>query len=348
MADYVPTDWVDFATPVNAANLDKMEAGIDTAHQEIDALDGRLDTVEGKPALPTVVDGQWVKGVGGVPVWASIAQADVTGLVAALGAKEALVNKGAVNGYAPLGADQKVPLTNLPDDIGGGGGAELVFEGDYVPATEYQDGDYVMKDGVVYVCVGGPTTAPPDSTLWPMAGTAPDAAVGYGTSLPASPLNGQEYILVDSLTAPTFSWRFRFNANATGTYKWDFIGGAPIVREVATAETTTSTTYVALATPGPSIALPRAGVYQIAHGLLGDNASNDGQQRMSYDIGATAAVDADSCLSVVGFGGHPADGNRVREKTIATATTLTAKYRTDRSTGTFSSRYLSAVPVRVA
>lgn len=36
MTDYVPTTWVDGTTSANATNLNKIEAGIDTAHDEID------------------------------------------------------------------------------------------------------------------------------------------------------------------------------------------------------------------------------------------------------------------------------------------------------------------------
>jgi hypothetical protein len=45
-------------------------------------------------------------------------------------------------------------------------GTEIAYEGDYVPATEYQDGDVVVKDGIAYLCVGGPTTIAPDPTPW--------------------------------------------------------------------------------------------------------------------------------------------------------------------------------------
>jgi len=414
MADYVPTDWVDFATPVNAANLDKMEAGIDTAHQEIDALDGRLDTVEGKPSLPTVVDGQWVKGAGGVPVWSPIAQADVTGLVSALGAKESLSNKGIANGYAPLGADVKVPLANLPAISGGG--SDLSYEGEHVPASAHQDGDIIIKDGMAFIAVRD-TTQNPDPALWgavgipdptpppfetqgelaynetpadvpltatseatahivgtasavtldgatpiiiefysslvgagPNAGNAtalwlydgatslgrigyvstPAAAnlytpvrvsrrltpsagvhnytirasitggtggivasgvggtgvpvpafirislaqpvlfspppgavipVTYGITLPTSPTDGQEAILVDNLTAPTYQWRFRRNAGASGAYKWEFIGGAPYAPAQAASVAIAASGWTAV---GSAFVIPRTGEYLAA------------------------------------------------------------------------------------
>jgi hypothetical protein len=43
---------------------------------------------------------------------------DITGLQAGLNAKESTANKGAANGYAPLGADGKVPSVNLPASSG--------------------------------------------------------------------------------------------------------------------------------------------------------------------------------------------------------------------------------------
>ena len=46
------------------------------------------------------------------------AQSDITGLVAALTAKEAIANKGQPNGYAPLDSSGRVPSTNLPASSG--------------------------------------------------------------------------------------------------------------------------------------------------------------------------------------------------------------------------------------
>jgi hypothetical protein len=391
---YTKTDWVDDVTLVDEALMDKIEGGIKDTNDAVQDLDTRVAAAQAK------------------------------------------AEKGQVNGYAALGADGLVPLTQLPEISGGG--AELTYEGDFVPATTYQDGDVVVKDGVAYICVGGPTTEAPSIAPWGQAGlsvlgeelayaeaapanplsipvvaeasavvvvTAPSVAVDgstqllieffcgyavlgasgamtftlwdgstevgvigvvyaqnpasgfpvrlvrrltpssgthtysvrahagtaagniyigtglgvggwpttsiriarnlpsppqfgagaltpvtYGTTLPASPADGQEAILVDSLTAPTYQWRFRYNA-ARATNKWEFIGGAPASAYVATAEATSSTSYVALATPGPSITVPRAGIYDVRIGCDIQNVDQTGSL-MSYDLGATVASDA--------------------------------------------------------
>lgn len=76
--------------------------------------------------------------------------------------------------------------------------------------------------GVGGVAVWSPITV--DDVI----GAAPKPT--YATTLPASPVDGQEVILVDSLTAPTRTWRCRYNAQQTATaYKWEVLGGTPIL-----------------------------------------------------------------------------------------------------------------------
>src|SRR5262245_25079815 len=123
--------------------------------------------------------------------------------------------KAAANGYPSLDSGGKVPLGQLPSGIGGG--ADLTYEGDYTAATTYQDGDVVVKDGIVYLCVGGPITGtPPDPVPWGAAALAAASKPSYGITLPASPVDGQEAILVDSLTNPDRK-STRLNSSHLGT-----------------------------------------------------------------------------------------------------------------------------------
>jgi len=134
--------------------------------------------------------------------------------------------------------------------------ADLYYLGDWVAGT-YKEGDIVVYNGVAYVAVR-------QTTQTPVPWAAGQAALSYGLGLPSNPVDGQEAVLVDSVTNPAYQWRFRYNAGHTGdAYKWEFIGGPPFragpsgtVSGPATAnswvDVTGSTTLTA----------PRAGMYE--------------------------------------------------------------------------------------
>lgn len=87
------------------------------------------------------------------------------------------------------------------------------------------------------------------------------AAPGYGTTLPATPVDGQEHILVDSTTTPTYQWRFRYNAGSSSPYKWEFVGGSPMTAYYGATEPigTIGSWFGA----SPTLLLPRAGSYLV-------------------------------------------------------------------------------------
>ena len=89
----------------------------------------------------------------------------------------------------------------------------------------------------------------------------PPAALGYGTTLPGSPVDGQEYVLVDSTTNPTYQWRFRYNAGSTSTYKWESAGGTPAQVSDGTSQTVPSGSWGVWSTP--VFTAPRAGEYLV-------------------------------------------------------------------------------------
>jgi hypothetical protein len=175
------------------------------------------------------------------------------------------------------------------------------------------------------------------------------AGANYG--LPTAPVDGD---MVSLIVDPTngVEWLLRYVA-AEPTYKWRAIYGAPLYSEVAASETTASNAYVALTTPGPAIALPRIGDYDVEIGAAIDNTAGGGiAGLMSYDIGGAAALDADSIRL-----GNPAGGvgeivaslARKRRKTALTAVTLTGKYRITAggAPDAWFNRYMAVSPVRI-
>jgi len=153
-------------------------------------------------------------------------------------------------------------------------GADLVYDGDFAAGPTYKDGEVVVYNGVAYICVT-PTTAAP--IAWPGGPPAVPAypRPSYVTTLPATPVDGQEVILVDSITAPTYTWHLRYNASSTYTWKWEFLGGNPYF----------SSQTVNWATAGSWTMLlgwqvPRAGVYTIVPHIY--TATNTGAAVSTY------------------------------------------------------------------
>jgi hypothetical protein len=74
---YVKQPWVNNSTPVDDVHMTHIEDGIGTA-------DANASTALAQSLPQPVVNGQWVKGVGGAAVWSAIAVADLpTGIPAA-------------------------------------------------------------------------------------------------------------------------------------------------------------------------------------------------------------------------------------------------------------------------
>lgn len=196
-----------------------------------------------------------------------------------------------------------------------------------------------------------------NGTAWEtMSGAAAAVAIPVVTTLPVSPVDGTEVFY--KVSEDCF-WRLRYNAAATAPYRWLFLGGVPLSSEVVTSasETTASTSFAALTTPGPTLALPLAGDYDIETSMLCWHSVQNGRLAMSYDIGATGALGTDCAESfapAAGLGGLVV--RRVKRKTFAAAATLTAKYATSGATMTVGGtaapapgahRILRATPVRL-
>lgn len=185
----------------------------------------------------------------------------------------------------------------------------------------------------------------PSSILWLTTialGREPLRDWGFVTALPSTSLViGDRCSYVADL-ANGIVWALIYDGQ--GTYPWKKIGGPPLLAEIATSQTTTSTTYAALATAGPSITVPLGGDYDVEIGCRSLHSANNAL--MSYDIGGTGAVDADA---ITGAGTSFESGPRKRRKiALAAGTALVSKYKGNGAgTATFAERLMTVDPVRV-
>ena len=96
------------------------------------------------------------------------------------------------------------------------------------------------------------------SAVWNPGVKGSDLEWNVGSTPPASPSNNSIWVYVGS----GFYWMFVYDASET-TYKWKFIGGSSLSAVVATDQTFATSGWVDPATPGPTIAVPRAGEYDV-------------------------------------------------------------------------------------
>jgi microcystin-dependent protein len=177
----------------------------------------------------------------------------------------------------------------------------------------------------------------------------------YVTSLPSSPIDGQEIYYAADATNGVI-WHLRYRSGSSSSYKWEFVGGGSLTNAVLTSQSTTSLSSVDLSTVGPSVTPPLAGDYIIRWGCI-----------------ATPSTSALTVAAmVIGFGGsYPADGNAGTQwvatsqfantttsrisiasedvKTALSASTLIrARYYQNQAGGaSFANRFLTVTPVRV-
>jgi hypothetical protein len=179
---------------------------------------------------------------------------------------------------------------------------------------------------------------------------SPAGSAGYGTVLPATPADGREYILVDSLTNPTYAWRFRYNAGSSSPYKWEFIGGTEANAYISPDQTLTTTgAWTDLATVGPSFVVPRAGDYDISISAAGYNSAANIQSYIGAGIGAwTTPGLAIVQVSRIAAQLDTAYFGSVRLAALASGAEIRMRYYlVAASTVHYSARRLTVVPVRV-
>ncbi len=173
----------------------------------------------------------------------------------------------------------------------------------------------------------------------------------YSTNVPSSP-NDQDQFTYPADSTNGVSWEFKYASGSASTYKWQFVGGAPMFAAVATDETRSgSTAYGDLATTGPSITLPRAGDYEVDWGAT-IYADQNEIPRVAVKRGVTATSDNDAA-SAGNINGSAvvAPGISVARSIVMTGMSASdvvkLEYRCSAGTVNFQMRWLKIRPVRI-
>jgi hypothetical protein len=109
------------------------------------------------------------------------------------------------------------------------------------------------------------------------------------TSLPGGPYPGQEVVLTDSLSAPTWRWRLWYNADSASAYKWEYIGGPPkVAYNLSTSDAQSSAGAWAFLANSPTLTVPNAGDYLVtAFSTTQNNAATLCISYMGVDVASS-------------------------------------------------------------
>ena len=175
----------------------------------------------------------------------------------------------------------------------------------------------------------------------------------YETSLPSSPVDGQEIYYAASATDSVI-WHLRYRSAArSGSGAWEFLGGPPLYSGPAGDITTASTSYVALSS-GPSLTVPRQGIYNVtmelavAYSRSGSDLSFAGQ---SYGAGVSinAATPTQFLIGIFVDNFEWDNGAKTIAMTCSTSDALTIRVKADQASEEvrFLAGTLAITPTRV-
>lgn len=148
-------------------------------------------------------------------------------------------------------------------------------------------------------------------------------------------------------------------AKATGVGRHFITSGVNSIVErqcqasaVGASETTTSTSYTDLATPGPSVTLTTGTSAWITVTAFASNNTNSSSTNFSHEVsGATSSPASDSLrglytrADVTGLVGMQFSATYLRTDLTAGSNTFTMKYKVSTGTGTYSNRNIAVFPL---
>jgi hypothetical protein len=175
------------------------------------------------------------------------------------------------------------------------------------------------------------------------------AMTTYVTALPGSPVDGQE---VYFRVADGVVWHLRYKAAITDAYKWEFLGGAPMLSlsNGVTSNITVINTWQDGSNGAVSLTAPLSGIYDVAYGCA--HAQPDQSSEvvdLGISIAGAAPVGGNGQPSVYSQTGASMRASMRGETRPTVAANAVVKIQ-QRSTGLNSAwrdRYLTMKPTRV-
>lgn len=174
-----------------------------------------------------------------------------------------------------------------------------------------------------------------------------DLSGGYGSVLPAAPVEGQRYAYVAD-AAGGVVWQLRYHV-ASG--KWECLGGPPLYKDAAASVTCdTLAAFTDFSDGQPTIVLPVAGDYIVDFGAqLTHSAAGQGIQITpvaALGMGA-AGTNAVNLGEPAAGGGVMASVSRRLRPVQALSGSVRLQYFVGAAGGSAARRYLSVTPIRV-
>lgn len=210
--------------------------------------------------------------------------------------------------------------------------------GDALPAVGAECVLVVDDDGDAWV----PT--------WEGASAFPDQRPQRVTSLPASPVDGQECYYVADATNGVI-WHLRYNAGSASAYKWEVVGGGELHAQTVTGleAVTDGATAHDPTTVDNGIVIPLAGDFIATYGALMDAALPEGNGQILQNVYNVT----DAATTAIGFSNAVRSGNFTYGSASAKFTltaggrTIRTRYTTVAGAGRRQSPFLTIRPVRV-
>jgi hypothetical protein len=152
-------------------------------------------------------------------------------------------------------------------------------------------------------------------------------------------------------TAAGVLWPLKYNSGSGSAYKWEGHGCGFVYATIATDESTASTTYVDLATVGPSITVPRAGDYEVEWNCASYNTAGGPINYAAVKRGGGATSDNDAITWAPGATIATPGETGSRKMVLlglAAGDVIKIQYRTSSGTVHFLNRALFVRPIRVS